>query len=110
MIRYAKGIVHSLKVNTVLQSLTLCISRNSVGRYKDMVVKANCTKSNVLVIDGNLCFSTLTDHDNAEEVADKVVNIRILYDAYDNGEHLCDAVSLSNKRLYFPKINLLLLR
>ena len=36
---------------------------------------------------------------NAEEVADKVVNIRILYDAYDNGEHLCDAVSLSNKKV-----------
>ena len=41
----------------------------------------------------------MTNHDNAEEVVDKVVNIRILYDAYVNGEHLCNAVSLSNKKV-----------
>ena len=99
MIRYAKEVVCSLKVNAVLQSLTLCVSRNSVGRYnyKDMVAKVNSTKSNILVIDGNLCSSALAD--SAEEAADKVVSIRILYDAYDNCEHLHDAICLSKNKV-----------
>ena len=94
MKRYAKEVMRSLKINAVLQSLTLCVSRNSVGRYKDMVAKANDTKNKILVIDGNSCLSTLAD--NAKEVNDnKVVNIKILYDGDDKCLH--DVISLSNK-------------
>ena len=61
-----------------------------------MVAKANNTKSNILVIDGNLCLSTMAG--NAEEANDnKVVNIRILYDG--NGECLHGVITLSNKKV-----------
>ena len=75
---YVKKIMESLQRNTTLHSLTLCSSKSSISRYKDMMVKANTVlPQGILVIDGKLIFRVV--HDDWEESNSRVVNIKILY-------------------------------
>ena len=75
---YVKKIIDSLQTNTALHSLTLCASKSSVSRYKDMMVKSNAVvPQDILVIDGKLIFRAV--HDDREESNSRVINIRILY-------------------------------
>ena len=92
---YVKEIVDSLQINTTLQSLTLCASRNGLSRYRDMVVESNSMKRPQLVVDGKLYFS-IQVHD--EEVTDKrVVNLKILYDK--KCDSLTENVCLSSSNI-----------
>ena len=91
----------SLQINKTLKSLTLCAtSRNTIDKYKYMVVKASRTKrpQNVLVIDGKLYFSTMVT-DNEELTNKRMVNIKILYECDGEFECLPEIVNLSNKRV-----------
>ena len=75
---FVKEIIDSLQRNITLHSLTLCASKSSVIRYKDMMVKPNTIMPQgirILVIDGKLIFRVV--HNDKEESNSRVMNIRI---------------------------------
>ena len=93
---FVKEIIDSLQRNITLHSLTLCASKSSVIRYKDMMVKPNTIMPQgirILVIDGKLIFRVV--HDDKEESNSRVMNIRILYSG--GCEYSPETITFPNK-------------
>ena len=101
MSKYVQNIKDSLRMNAILQLLTLCVTRRkSIDRIKDMVIKMNNTnrQQNILVIDGKLYFSTLVNN-NVDLTNERTVNIKILYDCDGKFQYLPEVINLSNNKV-----------
>ena len=78
MNKYVEEIIDNLRINTTLQSLTLCASLIS-NMDEDRITMGNV--QNALVIDGMLTFSTIVDNDDKSTNLNskRVVKVKILY-------------------------------
>ena len=93
---YVMEIIESLKGNSMLHSLILCTSRNSAGRYEDMVLKASKMKSeDISIIDGKLSLLVNDREEVTLKNGNKIIDIKVVYD----GDHKClpGSIDLSNK-------------
>ena len=97
-----ENITDSQQRNVIFQSLTLCVSRRNVGRYKDMICKTNNTKRSqrILVIDGKIFCRTLINDDQITSLNNNnrvVINTKILLDHDAHSECSCESINLSNR-------------
>ena len=92
---YVKELIDGVHINTTLQSLTVCASKEKMGRYKLMALKTIQLQT-IVTIDEKVLPSTLIS-DNEKPTHKRVVNVKVNKDR--DSECLPETIGLSNSNI-----------